>query len=294
MSESAERVATRHIVGALAVTTVSALGLAVIYLAGGQTQLEGIALALALGGLGYSLVLTARRLLPQGPFSEPRHELGSEAADVDAVVRDFDQAYEVDAAGDMESDAGLARRRLIGRMLAAAGAALGLAAVFPIASLGPAPGRRLFRTQWRKGSRLVDDQGRPVHRDDLEVGGVITVFPEGHVGSADSQTLLIRLAARAVTTRPGRETWGPDGYVAYSKVCTHAGCPVGLYQQSNHRLLCPCHQSTFEADKGAVPVFGPATRPLPQLPLVVGVDGMLRAQRDYDQPIGPGFWNRGR
>jgi ubiquinol-cytochrome c reductase iron-sulfur subunit len=133
-----------------------------------------------------------------------------------------------------------------------------------------------------------------VRVDDLEVGGVITVFPEGNVGAADSQTLLIRLSDTAVTTRPGRETWGPDGYVAYSKVCTHAGCPVGLYQQSLERLLCPCHQSTFEVANGATPVFGPATRSLPQLPLMVDNDGFLRAQSDYDQPIGPGFWNRDR
>jgi ubiquinol-cytochrome c reductase iron-sulfur subunit len=294
MSESAERRATRHIVAGLAATTVAALSLAVVYVAGGQTQLEGIALALALGGLGYSLIVTARRLLPQGPFTEARHDLGSAEGDVEAVVHDFDRVYDVDAQGRPESDEGLARRRLIGKMLAAAGAALGLAAIVPIASLGPAPGRRLFRTQWRKGSRVVDDQGRPVRREDLEVGGVITVFPEGHVGSADSQTLLIRIARQDFTTLPGRETWGPDGYIAYSKVCTHAGCPVGLYQQTTRRLLCPCHQSTFAAAEAAQPVFGPATRPLPQLPLMIGTDGVLRAQADYDQPIGPGFWNRDR
>jgi ubiquinol-cytochrome c reductase iron-sulfur subunit len=118
------------------------------------------------------------------------------------------------------------------------------------------------------------------------------VFPEGHVGSADSQTLLIRVSHKAVTTRAGRETWAPEGYVAYSKVCTHAGCPVGLYQQNIQRLLCPCHQSTFEVLDGARPVFGPATRSLPQLPLMIDDSGQLRAQDDYDQPIGPGFWDR--
>ena len=101
---------------------------------------------------------------------------------------------------------------------------------------------------------------------DLAVGGVITVFPEGHVGAADSQTLLIRLAETSVTTRPGRETWAPMGYVAYSKVCTHAGCPVGLYQQSRERLLCPCHQSTFDVPNGAEPVFGPGHPPTPAAP----------------------------
>ncbi len=294
MNDDAERRATRHISIALGITTAAALGLAVVYLTGGQTQLEGIALTLALGGLGVAFVVAARRLLPQGPFTEDRHPLASSTADIDAVTQDFEAVYDRDAEGGSESKQGLARRRLLGRMLAAAGGALGLAALFPIASLGPRPGRSLFRTKWNRRSPVVDDQGNRVNVRDLAVGGVITVFPEGHVGAADSQTLLIRLAETAVTTRPGRETWAPMGYVAYSKVCTHAGCPVGLYQQSRERLLCPCHQSTFDVPNGAEPVFGPATRPLPQLPLMVDADGFLQAQRDFDQPIGPGFWNRGR
>jgi len=294
MSEAAERTTTRHIVVALGVTTIASLALGVIYIAGGQNQLEGISLALALGGLGYALIVTARRILPQGPFTEDRHPLASDDLDIAEFRKDFDTVYDLDAEGTVESGEGLARRRVIGRMLGAAGAALGFAAIFPIASLGPSPGRTLFRTQWKKGSRVVDDQGNPVHVDDLEVGGVITVFPEGHVGSADSQTLLIRLDDHDVTTRRGRKGWGPRGYVAYSKVCTHAGCPVGLYQQQFKKLLCPCHQSTFEVDTGATPVFGPATRPLPQLPLMVDDQGNLRSQRDYEEPIGPGFWNRGR
>lgn len=294
MNGSTERRATRLIAVALGITTLASLALAVVYLLGGQTQLEGILIALSLGGLGYAFVVVARRLLPQGPFTEERKPLESSPEEVRAFARDFESVYEVDSEDGTETQEGIARRKLIGRMLAAAGAAIGLAALFPIASLGPRPGNALSRTKWRKGSRVVNDQGERVRVDDLEVGGVITVFPEGNVGAADSQTLLIRLSDTAVTTRPGRETWGPAGYVAYSKVCTHAGCPVGLYQQSLERLLCPCHQSTFEVANGATPVFGPATRSLPQLPLMVDNDGFLRSQSDYLQPIGPGFWNRDR
>ncbi len=294
MNGNAEQRTTHQIAVALGVTTLAALGLAVVYLTGGQTQLEGILIATALCGLGYSLVVAARRLLPQGPFTEAREPLASSSDDIGAFARDFDAVYDLDRRSAAESKEGIARRKLLARMLAAAGGALGLAALFPIASLGPRPGDSLFRTKWRKGSRVVNDQGERVNVRDLEVGGVITVFPEGHVGAADSQTLLIRLAKTAVTTRPGRETWAPRGYVAYSKVCTHAGCPVGLYQESIKRLLCPCHQSTFEVANGATPVFGPATRSLPQLPLMVDNDGYLRAQRDFSQPVGPGFWNRDR
>lgn len=294
MNGNAEQRATRHIAVALGITTLAALALAVVYLTGGQSQLEGILLALALAGLGYAFVVMARRLLPQGPFTEDREPLESSSEDIDAFARDFESVYEVNADGEDDARAGIERRKLITRMLGAAAGALGIAALFPIASLGPRPGNSLFVTKWRKGSRVVNEQGDPVNVDDLEVGGVITVFPEGHLEAADSQTLLIRLDRTAVTTRPGRETWGPRGYVAYSKVCTHAGCPVGLYQQSIERLLCPCHQSTFEVRNGATPVFGPATRSLPQLPLTVDSDGFLRSQSDYDQPIGPGFWDRDR
>ncbi len=294
MNASAESRATRRIVVALGVTTLAALGLAVVYLTGGQSQLEGIALALALAGLGWAFVVAARKLLPQGPFTEDRHPLESSPEDIEAFARDFDAVNQLDGDGGAESVEGIKRRKIITRMLGAAAGALGLAALFPIASLGPRPGDSLFKTKWRKGSRVVNEQGEPVKVDDLEVGGVITVFPAGHLEAADSQTVLIRLQKTDVTTRPGRETWGPAGYVAFSKVCTHAGCPVGLYQQSIERLLCPCHQSTFEVRNGATPVFGPATRSLPQLPLMIDSSGHLRSQSDFDQPVGPGFWNRDR
>ena len=288
MSTNAEQRATRQIAGALAVTTMSALGLAVLYALGGQNQLEGVLLALALGGLGFAFAITARKLLPQGPFTEDREPLESSPEDIEGFARDFGRLYE----GEDGAENALGRRRFLFRMFGAAAGALGLAALFPIASLGPRPGNSLFVTKWRKGSRVVNEQGKLVMVDDLDVGGVITVFPEGHVGVADSQTLADPCVEESGHDSPGRETWAPEGYVAYSKVCTHAGCPVGLYQQDIQRLLCPCHQSTFEVLDGARPVFGPATRSLPQLPLMVDDNGQLRAQDDYNEPIGPGFWNR--
>jgi ubiquinol-cytochrome c reductase iron-sulfur subunit len=254
-----------------------------VYGLGGQNQVEGILLAVALGGIGYGFVVVARRLLPQGPYTEER----------DVVPATERQVSDLEA--DLERGEGwLARRGFLLKMLGVAGAALGVAAVFPIRSLGPNPGRSLFRTQWRSGSRVVDEQGEPVRADTLEVGGVLTVFPEGNLEVEDSQTILIRIADRDFVTRKGREDWGPDGYIAYSKVCVHAGCPVGLYQRAAKELLCPCHQSTFDAVDGARPIFGPATRSLPQLPLMIDDDGYLRSQSDYTEPVGPGFWNRDR
>jgi ubiquinol-cytochrome c reductase iron-sulfur subunit len=186
----------------------------------------------------------------------------------------------------------LERRRFLRRMLTGAVSALGVALLFPIRSLGPNPGNSLEHTAWGRGSRAVDADSKPVHVTDVAVGGVVTVFPEGHAGDATAQTVLIRAAAEPVVTRLGRETWSPQGYLAYSKVCTHAGCPVGLYEHRTQQLLCPCHQSLFDVLTGAKPVFGPAPRSLPQLPLEVDEQGYLRSQSDYLEPVGPTFWNR--
>jgi ubiquinol-cytochrome c reductase iron-sulfur subunit len=155
----------------------------------------------------------------------------------------------------------------------------------------------LFVTNWKKNSPLVTVDGRPVHQNDLEVGGVLTVFPKGFAGSSPDQTILLRIEELTredpplTLSSPGRSDWTALGYVAYSKMCTHLGCPVGLYQEQTVELVCPCHQSIFNVLAGAVPEFGPAPRPLPQLPIKV-VDGFLVAQDGYNQPIGPGFWER--
>jgi ubiquinol-cytochrome c reductase iron-sulfur subunit len=281
--ERRERRAVNQAAVAFGASALASLGLAIVYWQGGQNQVEGVLLAVALGGIGYGFVVVARRLLPQGPYVEEREVLPSTEVQVSAFETDLERG-----------EGWLARRGFLVKMLGVAAGALGLAALFPIRSLGPDPGRSLFRTKWRRGSLVVDEQGEPVEVATLEVGGVLTVFPDGFLEREDSQTILIRADDREIVTRKGREDWAPEGYVAYSKVCTHAGCPVGLYQQDVKRLLCPCHQSTFDVLDGARPVFGPATRSLPQLPLMVDDDGFLRSQRDYDEPIGPGFWDRGR
>jgi ubiquinol-cytochrome c reductase iron-sulfur subunit len=282
-SDQREARATNRIALAFGVTAAAAVGLAITYGLGGQSQVEGALLATALGGLGYGFVEVAKHLLPQGPYVEERDRLVATPEE----VASFEQALD-------RGEPWLSRRGFLVKMLGLAAGALGIAALFPIRSLGPNPGRTLFHTRWRKGSFVVDEQGERVRVGTLDVGGAITVFPEGSEGVENSQTMLIRLSDRDVVTRDGRETWGPEGYIAFSKVCTHAGCPVGLYQQEFKKLLCPCHQSTFDVPDAASVSFGPATRPLPQLPLMIDDDGFLRSQSDYEEPIGPGFWNRGR
>jgi ubiquinol-cytochrome c reductase iron-sulfur subunit len=264
-----------------AITTVSALLLAGVYLSGGQPQFEGVLLMVALGSLGLGFVVCARDLLPGQEETGPRSEHRSTETDREAVEESFERGEEP-----------FIHRRFLLRMLGLAGGALGVAAVFPINSLGPHPGDTLAHTSWGKGKRLVTSDGHPVRSGDLEVNGVLTVFPEGATDDADSQTILINVGDAPQKVRPGRDGWSVAGYVAFSKVCTHAGCPVGLYRSSSHELLCPCHQSTFDVLDGCRPVFGPAARSLPQLALEVADDGYLVAQHDYTEPIGPGYWNR--
>jgi len=267
-----------------------------LFWVGGQPQWEGVFMGVGLFMFGFGLSAWGKYLLPQGPFEEARHSHESTP-----------EEQELMTAAIYERGAMIFRRRgFLGGILGLGGAVMTVVLGFPLLrSLGPVPKNSMYHTNWTKGALAVDYNGNPVTNRTLEKGGVITVFPKGFENDPNSQaidqTLIIRLTGYGPggeqppaipATRPGRETWSPQGMVAYSKVCTHAGCPVGLYQEQTEQLLCPCHQSLFDVRYGATQVFGPAPRPLPQLPLMVDEDGFVRAQSDYDEPIGPGFWER--
>jgi ubiquinol-cytochrome c reductase iron-sulfur subunit len=265
----------------LGVSILASLALFWVYVGGGDPQAEGVLLFLALGGVGAALMIWARFLMPEvHDQTQPRHH-GPEPAE------ELEGAAETVTRGVDE----MRRRRFLFRFLIGAGAALGVAAVFPIRSLGRAPGSSLFHTQWRAGDRLVDEQGTPITRDTLEVDSFTTVFPEHAQGSADSQAVLIRVEPGTLRLPLDRAAGAPDGYVAYSKICTHAGCALGLYLAAAQQLRCPCHQSTFDVLDGARPVYGPAPRPLPQLPISIEADGTIRATGDFSDPVGPSFWD---
>jgi ubiquinol-cytochrome c reductase iron-sulfur subunit len=279
-----ERRTERRIGAALVVSTLAALALAGVYVSGGQPQAEGALLMVSLGALGVAVILWARLVVPGPEVTEERGTLDSPDEDEEAVEENLDETLaETPEVG----------RRSVLRLFWAALGALGLAALFPIRSLGPSPGRTLLTTAWREGRRLVDQEGRLVRPDTLVTGGTLTVFPEGAERAGDAQAVLVRVEPALLRLSPGREGWTPAGNIAYSKICTHVGCPVGLYQQDTHELVCPCHQSTFDVLNEARPSFGPATRPLPQLPLAVDGEGFLVARGDFDGPVGPGFWNLG-
>ncbi len=280
-----QRRAERRAGVALAVAIVAGVGLFVVYFAGGQTQVEGVLFGIAFGGLGVALGIWANHLLDAREVVEERHELSSGPAGRQA----FGDAL------TEEVGPAIGRRSMLLRLLIGAGGALGLALLLPVLSLGPAPGNSLKVTAWARGKRVVDEEGRPVELNQLPEDGFLTVFPEGFAGSADAQTLLIRVRPGSLKLPPDRMAWVPDGtHVAYSKICTHAGCPVGLYRAESQSLICPCHQSQFDVADGGKPFFGPAARPLPQLPLGVDEEGILVAQDDFPEPVGPAFWDRNR
>ncbi len=271
--------ATRGATVAFLVTFGTTVALAVVYARGGNPRAEGALLCVALIAFGWGLVIIGHHLFGGEARVETRHELTAPEGD-----RDVDEA--IDRVGV------LSRRRLLTGSLLAALGAFAAAAVFPIRSLGPNPGRSLDVTPWRRGRRAITNDGRPVRAADVPAGSLVTIFPEGHPGSADGQAVLVRVDPTELDLPDGRNRWAPGGLLAYSKVCTHAGCPVGLYEVEPNQLLCPCHQSAFAVLRGAEPVSGPAARALPQLPLRVDDDGFVVAEGDFSSPVGPAWWSR--
>jgi ubiquinol-cytochrome c reductase iron-sulfur subunit len=193
---------------------------------------------------------------------------------------------------------GVSRRKLLGAAAAAAGGSIAAAVAVPVASLGPAVGDSPSQTPWKRGRRLVDEDGTPLRAADVPAGTFVTAFPEGaDTRELGSPVVLVREDPATLRLPPERRGWAPQGIVAYSKICTHAGCAVALYRSPNYAptseppgLACPCHYSVFDTRTGGTVVSGPAARGLPQLPLQVDGAGELRAGGGFSDPVGPSWW----
>jgi ubiquinol-cytochrome c reductase iron-sulfur subunit len=266
--------------GAL-ITIAGAVGFVVAFVVDADNQWLGGTLGAAFLGLALALSYWGRDLVgPEDQEAVGRYPIPPDDAEEREVLGD-----------ELHRQASLfTRRRLLTGLLVSGAAIFGLSQLALVGAFGSRPRGRLFHTHWTPGARLVTIDGRPVTRDALAAGGFLVAFPEGHTDAGDSQVALLRLPGR-FTPLPGRESWSPDGFLAFSRVCTHAGCAVSQYEDQAQVLLCPCHQSTFDVLRGARPVSGPAARPLPQLPLAIDGNGFLVAQSDFKEPIGPGFWN---
>ena len=270
------------------IATLAVIALGALYVQGGQPQIEGALLFTILGLIGFGMAAWGKYLMPKGPFVEEREVLTSE--------ENQERFADTFRRGAVALEG---RRKFLLKLFVGAMGTMTAILLFPLRSLtqvSSKAGGPLYHTQWKAGSLLVDENNQPIHVDTLSVGGSLTVFPQGFTDPADDQTILIRPSSVALpppAAFPERRDWSPMGYLAFSKVCTHAGCPVGQYEAQYQKLLCPCHESTFDILNAAEVVFGPAPRPLPQLPLGVDDNGYLFARAGYSEPIGPGFWYRG-
>lgn len=250
-----------------------------------HTQLFGLSLGLAFAFLAAALIVIAKRLVADEQL-EDDYPVTEHPDEQESVVRIVDES-------------GLTRRRLLLGALAAAGGALTVALVTPAASLGPLLDiDRFYRTPWRRGRRLVDEHGTPYRASEIERDTFYTAFPEGadkeNLGSA---LVVVRLPENELDLPPENEGYDARGVVAYSKICTHAGCAIALYRaplfqpdEPKPALVCPCHYSTFDPATGGNVTFGPAGRKLPMLPISVDGSGFLRATGNFDEAVGPSWW----
>ncbi len=266
----------------------------------------GLTMGLAMLLIGVGAIQWARKLMGDHEIIEYRHGAGSSEEDREEALAAFRQGSE---------ESGFGRRKLIRNSLLGSLGLLGLPAVVLLRDLGPLPGDALTHTVWRRGVRVVNDvDGQPLRPEDILTGQLVNgepalffahegpdgeIVPPEYEGAellveeAKAAVIVVRMRPEDITPVKGREDWGIDGILCFSKICTHVGCPISLWEQQTHVLLCPCHQSTFNLAAGGRVVFGPAARPLPQLPLMVDDEGYIVAVSDFQEPVGPSFWERG-
>lgn len=277
--------AYRAAVAAFVLAAAGGVTAAIAYATEQTDLLLGLGLAVALGGIGFGLVSWAKYLDLDEHAVQEREPLSMTPADVKAFEEEVELTRET-----------VGRRKLLVGLLGLSFVSMIVGFVGPIGSLGPKPRGERARTAWRPGSRLVTSEGTPIESDLGRFDQLITVFPENAIGVDDSQVVLMRLPPELLTERTV-QGGSIGGWVAYSKICTHAGCSVGLLGVDNRpprtlrQLVCPCHQSVFDPLDGAEPVGGPAPRPLAQLPLAIDDEGFLVAQRDFNGVVGPLAWN---
>lgn len=252
----------------------------------------GLTLGVALFTIGAGAVHWSRTLMSDVEVADERHPIEA-APEVKAkALADFAQ-------GAKESQLG--RRKLIRNTMFGALALVPLSGVVLLRDLGPLPEKKLRNTLWGKGKQLINmNTMEPLRPEDVVVGSLTFAMPEGlseeahdfnnQIGKA--ALMIVRIHPDDIKDKRERE-WAHEGIVAFSKICTHVGCPISLYEQQTHHVLCPCHQSTFDLSDGARVIFGPAGHALPQLRIGVNSEGNLEALGDFEEPVGPAFWERG-
>lgn len=275
----------RAVLVALALTALGAIGFMVFYVVFPDTQVLGLCLGLSFFFAAVAAITAGKQLVPQEKVLEEYHDFGDEQ-------QQLETAEIVRRGGD-----GISRRRMLLGAAGAAGTTVGAAALFPLASLGPRVDNLLHDTPWTAGRRVVDAEGRPLTADDVQQSEFRTGFPEGATQSElGSPVILVRLPLDQIQAPPHRKAKMPEGIIAYSKICTHAGCAISMYRvptfpatEPSPALVCPCHYSTFDVRRLGAVLFGPAGRPLPQLPLRLNARRELVADGDFFGNVGPSW-----
>ena len=270
---------------ALVVAALGGAAFCIAYVFFPDTQVLGLTIGIGLASFGVAAVVAAKRIIP--------HEEAVEE------IEDFGSEEEQDAAVEVvrEPEEGVSRRGLLLRATGAAGATIGAATLLPIASCGPSVEETIDSTPWKRGRRVVDRHGEPIKAEDVEERALLTGFPEGASrAELGAPVLIVKVALEELRLAPERARMAPEGVIAFSKICPHAGCAVSMYRQPLHKptapgpaLICPCHYSTFDPREGGKLLFGPAGRDLPQLPLAVNEAGELMAEGNYFDKVGPSW-----
>lgn len=274
-----ERVGTTLVTICFVAAIAGGVGFLIAYWSGGSNEWLGGSLAICLAGAAAGFVFTAHFLMDNKQTVQPREQHTSNCSERAAIAKTWSLSTQE-----------VRRRKMLQWMVTGTVGVLAAGVVSLLRSVGANPNTTLYSPVWKRGQRLLTVDGRMMTVDSLPLNAAITVFPEDSIGSEKSQTVLIRVDSKLLQMPADRADWTPQGYIAYSRICTHAGCPVGLYETDTCQLLCPCHQSTFDVLRAATPTGGPAARSLPQLPLYVDADGTLRAASGFSNPKGPGFW----
>jgi ubiquinol-cytochrome c reductase iron-sulfur subunit len=276
------------VVALLVVAGLAGAAFAVLIAVHPQTQLLGTTLGLALACLAAALVLASKRVVVREVAVEERPGAAGEAQAL---------ATELRRGGE-----GITRRRALVVAAGVAGTGLAGALVVPVTALGPGLGDAPDDTPWRRGRRLVTTDGDPLRLDAVAIGTFHSALPEGaDKRELGSPVVVVRVDPRTLQLAADRRGWAPQGVLAFSQICTHAGCAVTLFRypvdeqtSKGPALVCPCHYSTFDVRQAAKPVFGPAARALPQLPLAIAADGTLVAAGPLSGSVGPAWWSAKR
>jgi ubiquinol-cytochrome c reductase iron-sulfur subunit len=270
----------------LGIAAAAAVMFVIAYALEWSTQILGLSLGGAFACIAVALVIAGKRVAPGEVVAEERPQLGDQGEQL-ALEQDIQQGGK-----------GVSRRGVLLGGAAATGTALSAALVLPAASLGPKPGDEIGASPWRRGTSVLDEEGVHLAPRDIALGGFVTGYPEGSdPRELGSPIVLVKLRPDELDLPADRTDWDADGVLAFSKICTHAGCTINLFRYPLYEptspgpaLVCPCHYSTFDVTTGGNRIFGPAGRALPQLPLDLDGDGRLIAGGEFSGAIGPSWW----